>query len=1113
MLRHSFRVVMPWLATFALLASLSRAGHAGEASPTLLLRSPAVSAHHIAFAYANNIWVVTRAGGHSQRLTTFQGLASNPRFSPDGEWIAFSGEYAGNLDVYVVNAAGGEPKRLTWHPGADAAQGWTPDGKRVVFASSRATWAPNAAPRFWTVPASGGVEEPMALPRAFQGKISPDGAHVAYRLNNSWDDERRNYRGGQNRPVWIADLKTLDVVSPPWTDSKDIDPVWLGQTVYFLSDRDGVSNVWSYELASKKLAQLTKFTDYDIKTLESGAGVLVFEQAGRVHELDPATGRSRAIDITVTGDFPWMMARWQEVGSLIENIALSPTGKRALVEARGEIFTIPGEKGDTRNLTRSSGAAERDPAWSPDGKWVSYFSDRSGEYQLVLEDPSGIKPVREIALPNPNHYYTPSWSPDSKKLLYHDTDLKVWVLDVASGNTKIVGEDPWMVPRRTLVPTWSPDSRWIAYSSHLNTLFRAIFVVNVETGARHQVTDGLADASYPVWDANGKHLWFAASTDVGLASQWLDMTGFPIDVTASLYAAVLTKGESSPWLPESDEDAGLASGGKDSATSAKTNEKASSKTSAAPAKPAAVPVNIDFEGLQSRIIAVPGVPPGAYSDLKVGTAGTLFYLEMPLDAKPGVRALHRYKVSDRKTIPFVSELAEYTVSADGQKLLYQSAGAPAGTTASLFLVDADKSPPTAGSGKLSVSLKMLLEPREEFAQIFNEGWRNQRDYLYVENSHGSDWPKMRQMYGRFLPHVNHRADLNYLLDNMGAELAIGHSYVRGGDLPEVPKVEGGLLGADYTIESNRYRITRIYDHESWNPDLKAPLAAVGVNVSVGDYVLAVNGVELLAPDNIHRLLDGCASRQTVLTVNSRPSLEGSRQVTVVPVGNEQTLRTRAWVESNRRTVDKLSGGRLAYVFVPNTGVPGFTSFNRYYFSQQDRAGVIIDERYNGGGSAADYMIEVMQRTFDGYFNNVAGERVPFTSPSAGIWGPKVMIVNEMAGSGGDLLPYMFRNRKLGTIVGKRTWGGLVHTADTPQFIDGGSMIAPRGGFFTTDGRWAVENEGVAPDIDVENWPKDVNAGRDAQLERAVAEALKQLEATPVKRSMKEPAAPTTGKRK
>jgi tricorn protease len=1111
---------------------------------TRLLRSPTVSATHIAFAYANNIWIVERAGGLARRLTSFQGESSNPQFSPDGKTLAFSAEYAGNIDVYVVPSEGGEPKRLTWHPGADLVQGWMPDGKSVLFSSTRATWAPSGAPRFWTVPAEGGVEQPLPLPRAYQGKVSADGSRIAYRMNNSWDEERRNYRGGQNRPIWIVDTKTYDVQTPPWTDSKEMDPAWVGDTVYFLSDRDGVSNVWSYETKTKKLAQATTFTDFDVKTLDAGAGAVVFEQAGYVHELDPKTGKEHVVNITATGDFPWMMPRWEDVTSRMTNIALSPTGKRVVVEARGEIFTIPAEKGDVRDLSHSSGSAERDPAWSPDGKFVSYFSDKSGEYKLVIEAQDGLAPPREITLANPTHYYTPSWSPDSKKIVFTDTKLNVWVIDVASGQAKVVGNDPWMVPTRTLNPTWSPDSKWVAYSSRLNTLYHAIFVSNVDTGEKKQVTDALADATWPVWDESGKYLWFFGSTDFGLKSQWLDMTSYDHNENFALYLAVLKKSEPSPLLPESDEDRGVtfapgggrggrggAPGTSDVGGAAQADTTGASDQPAQPARPRTpVTVQIDFDGLQQRTISVPGIPEREYSKLQAGVAGTVYYLEAgapggrgaaPADDTPAGSTLHRYRLSDRRTAVFVTGVAEYDVSADGHKLLYRIGGGAAGggrgrggaSTAGLYIVDADRNAPTAGQGRVNATLRMYLEPKEEFKQIFNEGWRNQRDYLYVPNMHGTDWVKDKQMYGALLPYVNHRADLNYLLDTMGSEIAIGHSYVRGGAMPELPLSIGGLLGADFAIDSGRYKITAIYDNESWNPELRAPLAGPGIDVSVGDYILAINGFDLKAPDNIYRLLDGTANRQTVLTVNNRPVAAGARQVTVVPVANEQGLRTRAWVEHNRRTVEKLSDGQLAYVYLPNTGQPGYTSFNRYYFAQQDKKGAIIDERYNGGGSAADYIIDALQRDFDGYFNNVAGDRYPFTSPSAGIWGPKVMIINEMAGSGGDLMPYMFKRRKIGLLVGKRTWGGLVHTADTPVFIDGGSMIAPRGGFFDRNGKWAVENEGVTPDVDVENWPKDVIAGHDPQLERAVQEGLRMLKEHPVERLTKEPPPPTTGKRK
>jgi tricorn protease len=1117
------------IAAFFLAVFLSAANSASAAEGgTRLLRTPTVSAANIAFAYANNIWVVSRQGGAARRLTTFAGQTENPHFSPDGKLIAFSGEYGGNLDVYVVPVEGGEPKRLTWHPSPDVVEGWTPDGKNILFTSTRATWAPSAAPRFWTVPVEGGVEEPLALPRAYQGKFSPDGTEMAYRMNNSWDEERRNYRGGQNRPIWIVNMKTYDLVTPPWKDSKDMDPAWVGDTVYFISDRDGVANVWSYEPKTKKLAQVTKFTDFDVKSLDSGGGAVVFEQAGYVHELDPKTGRSHVVNISAVGDFPWMMPHWEDVTARMTNMVLSPTGKRVAVEARGEIFTIPAEKGDVRNLTNSSGSAERDPAWSPDGKWLSYFSDRSGEYKVVIEAQDGLTAPKEIALPHPTHYYTASWSPDSKKLLYTDTNLKVWVLDVESGQAKTIGEDPWMVPARTENPVWSPDSKWVAYASHLQSLYHAIFVSNVETGETKQVTDGLADSVWPAWDASGKYLWFFASTELGLKSQWLDMTSYEHEENFGLYLAILKKGEASPLLPESDEDNGVGSAPAEGegAGGGRGGRGGGRGAAAAP-----VNVQIDFDGLAQRIVAVPGIPEHDYSQLKAGAAGTVFYLEAGAGGggrggMGGGATLQRFRLSERRAAPFVTGVQAYAVSADGRKLVYRAAGAGGGgrgrggagaeggpAAPSLYLVDADRMAPAAGQGRLNATLRMYLDPKEEFKQIFYEGWRNQRDYLYVKNMHGADWPKMKELYGQMLPSVMHRADLNYLLDTMGAEIAIGHSFVRGGDMPMVPAERGGLLGADFTIDSGRYKITRIYDTESWNPELRAPLATPGASAQVGEYVVAINGVELKAPDSIYRLLDGTVNRQTVVSLNSKPAMEGARNITVVPIANEQGLRTRAWVEDNRRTVDKLSGGKLAYVYIPSTGQPGYASFNRYYFAQQDKLGAVIDERFNSGGSAADYIIDVLQRKFDGYFNNVAGERVPFTSPEAGIWGPKVMIVNEMAGSGGDLMPWMFHHRNVGVLVGKRTWGGLVHTADTPAFIDGGSMIAPRGGFFSAEGKWAVENEGTAPDVDVENWPKDVIAGHDPQLERAVQEALRMLQEKPVSRMMKEPAPPTWGERK
>jgi tricorn protease len=639
---------------------------------TRMLRTPSVSATHIAFAYANNVWIVERAGGAARRLTSFQGETSNPKLSPDGRWVAFSAEYGGNVDAYVVPASGGEPRRLTWHPSPDVVQGWSPDGKTVLFASTRASDAPSAVPRFFTVPAAGGVEAPMPMARAFQGKLSPDGRRIAYRMNNSWDDERRNYRGGQNRPIWILDLASHDLTTPPWTDSKDIDPVWVGDAVYFLSDRDGVSNVWAFDTRGKTLRQVTSFTDFDVKALDAGGGAVVFEQGGSVHELDPASGRARVVGITATGDFPWMMPQWKDVTSRVTGLALSPAGRRAAVEARGEIFTIPAEKGDARNLTAASGSAERDPAWSPDGRFVSYFSDRSGEYKLYIAPQDGLSPPREITLPEPTHYYTPAWSPDGRRILFHDTHLRIWVVDVASGRAKVVGGDAWLVPERTLNPVWSPDSRWIAYAKRLPSLYRAIFVYDVETGETKQVTDGLADATSPAWDASGKYLWFLASTNFALNSQWLDMSSYDRPATRALYMAILSRAEPSPLLPESDEEAARAGappaepGAPPPADTVRARpdtgiaagaDTTGSRSRGGPAPRASSrPLRIDFDGLQRRIVAVPDLALRDYAQLRAGGPGTVFFVEnVPVtgtaEAPPSGGTLHRYQLTARKAAP------------------------------------------------------------------------------------------------------------------------------------------------------------------------------------------------------------------------------------------------------------------------------------------------------------------------------------------------------------------------------------------------------------------------------------------------------------------------------
>jgi tricorn protease len=1094
------------------------AAGAGEAhaQETRLLRQPTVSERHIAFAYANDIWIAHRDGGEARRITSFPGTESEPSLSPDGSLLAFSGQYGGNTDVFVVPVQGGEPERLTWHPGDDLVRGWTPDGSAVIFMSGRTSvpFYGSYPPRFWTVSPEGGLPEVMPMPRAARGEFSPDGGKFAYQPILLYDVEWRNYRGGQNRPIWVLDMQDYNLETLPWDGSRDTDPVWLGETIYFLSDRDTVVNLYGYHFPSGKLEQLTHHELLDVKRLAAGGGVVIYEHAGLIHLYDPTSGQDRQVAIQVRGDFPWALPHWEEVGEMLTNASLSPTGVRALFEARGEIFTVPTEKGDWRNLTRSSGVADRDPVWSPDGKTIAWFSDAGGEYRLMIGTQDGLEEPRAIEIEKPSFYFSPAWSPDSKLILFTDNKLNLWHVEVETGKVDWVDADQFVEPTRTMNPVWSPDSQWIAYVKRLDTHFHAVFVYSVESGASHQLTDGLSDVVSPAWDAGGKYLYFLASTNFALNSGWLDMSRYERPVERGIYVAVLAKDEPSPLLPESDEEKGEDDGeddGKDEDGDGAGDDDDGDDEDDAEGEgedsgddedeEEKVQVVIDFEGIDQRILSLE-VATGEYFRLAAAGEGVLFVTQNIRNA-PG-SSLHKYSLEEKELEEFLPMVQSFVLSADGKKLLYGD-----GQSWSVVGIEAAPEP---GKGKLETeSLKMKVDPPAEWRQIFREAWRLQRDFFYVENLHGADWEMVWETYSPWLDHVRHRSDLTYLLDILGGELSVGHSFTGGGDNPDVESVSIGLLGADLEEDKGRYRLARIFTGENWNPDLRAPLSAPGIDIAEGNYILEVNGRELTAPTNPYSLFEETADRQTRLRVNDKPSPEGSRVITVVPVANEWQLRRRAWVEDNRRKVDEMSDGRLAYVFVPNTAGEGYTFFNRYYFAQQDREGAIIDERFNGGGSAADYLVDIMARDLHGYFNNPSAGRKPFTTPGAGIWGPKVMIINESAGSGGDLLPYLFRKMEIGPLVGMRTWGGLVGIWDTPGFIDGGAITAPRGGFFDLDGEWVVENVGVPPDIEVEQTPREVINGGDPQLERAVEEALRLLETEGVE-LLSEPPPPVRVKR-
>jgi tricorn protease len=1067
----------------------------GTAQGTRLLRHPTVSRDSVAFEYAGDLWVVSRGGRQARRLTSTPGAEIDPYFSPDGSQIAYTSTVAGNMDVYVVPTSGGDPKRLTYHPGIDRVRGWTPDGRRVIFASVRASAPQQSYFQLWTVGLDGGLPEPLPMPRAFSAAYSPDGRRIAYQEITTafvpdWYETSmwRHYRGGRTQPISIMNLADYSVEKLPWNNSNDTLPMWIGNTIYFLSDRNYTTNLFAYRVDTKQLTQVTHHDDFDIMTASAGPDAVVYEQAGYLYLLEANSGKAQRLDIEVTGDLPWARPQFKKVVSMIRNSALSPTGVRAAFEARGEIFTVPAEKGDYRNLTQSPGVHDRSPAWSPDGAKLAWLSDSSGEYQLMIGDPLGISTPRVMALPSTAFFSAPAWSPDGAQILLQDNHQNLWTIEVSSGKGSQIDTDNYPDPVRQFDATWSPDSKWIAYSKNLPSHLRAIFIYSLAEKQSRQITDGLADSISPAFDAGGKYLYFMASTNYGPSTGWLEMSSIDRPVRRGIYLAVLGAGEPSPLLPET---------GDEPPKPVAPPEPAATQP---PPAPRTVNVLINFEHIGQRIISV-NIPAGDYNNLTAGAAGSFYYTEPILTtaATPGPPSLRlqRYQLKERMVTPFLEGIRSYSLSADKKKLLYQASG---GGGTSWGIVATDRPAPVkVGDGPLNLAqMEMRVDPRAEWQDIYRETWRIQREYFYDPKFHGADWQAIYEKYRPLLAYVGHRTDLSYLIAMMGGELTVGHSYLTGlGDVPTEDPVSVGLLGADYAVENGRYRIKKIYTGENWNPDLRAPLSAPGIQASEGDYLLEVNGQALVPPANLYSLFEGTAGRQTLIRVNKNPSAEGSRVITVVPVASEDGLRTRAWIENNRRLVDKLSNGRLAYVWLPNTAGGGYTYFTRYYYAQQDKEGAIIDERYNHGGQVADYIVNELDRKLMGYFALREGQ--PATSPIAGIYGPKVMIINESAGSGGDALPYMFHLRKLGPMVGTRTWGGLVGTLGFPPTIDGGGITAPNLAFYDLAGRWAVENEGVSPDIEVEYTPAQVINGHDPQLERAVQEGLKLLEQNPVRK--------------
>jgi len=1078
----------------------------GAGATLHLLQRPAMNKTTIVFSYAGDLWSVPRQGGVATRLTAGAGMETEAAFSPDGNTIAFTGEYDGNIDVFTMPASGGVPKRITYHPDPDRVVGWTPDGKRILFRSTRLSYSRFS--QLYTVSTEGGLPEVLPLPMATFGAYSSDGKHMVYApvdggqfatgFTNfvAW----KRYRGGTASYLWLVNLADLSTEKIPRTDSNDICPMWNGDKIYFLSDRSGRMTLFSYDPRSKAVAELIKNTGKDIGSASVGPGGIVYEQFGQIHIYDIASGKSSQVPIEIEADLAEVRPHLQNVAKEIRNAKISPSGVRAVFEAHGEILTAPAEKGDIRNLTNTPGVMERTPVWSPDGKSIAYFSDESGEYALHIKPQNGEGETRKVALQGKSaFYFDPRWSPDNKHIAFSDNQLDLWDVEVASGKLTKVDTDYSYELNRDF--TWSPDSKWIAFVKNLPNRLHAVSIYSLTDGKSTQVTDGLSDARFPAFDKDGQYLYFTASTNYGPTSSGLDMNSDLHEVTRSVYLIVLPNDVASPLAPESDEEKGSEAKKDESKPTGEGKAKEGDASAAAEKPPK--PVRIDFDKLIQRTVPLP-VPARPIQTLAAGKAGVIYLIETGRSGPGGPGGggtLSKFELKTRKIEKLADDVTGFDLSANGEKMLLRivrssegGAPRPAGVNAPPpeYVIASASAPLKSGEGVLHLAdVEVKVDPVAEWKQMYHEVWRIERSYFYDPNLHGVNAADSEKEFEKYLDSLASRADLNYIFHEMLGEITSGHLRGGGGNIPEAKRVPGGLLGADYEIVKGRYRFKKIYTGESWNPQLRAPLEQPGINVSAGDYLLAVNGQDLQAGDDVSRLFEGTADKRVVLRIGADPTGANSREITVMPVASEQPLRHQAWVEENRRKVDQMSGGKLAYVYMPDTAMGGLTNFNRYYFAQVDKQGVIIDERFNSGGQAADYVIDVLDRPLQGWWSPRYG--AIYRTPAAAIFGPKVMITNEMAGSGGDLMPWMFRHTHIGTLVGKRTWGGLIGVSQYPTLMDGGAVTAPNFGFFSPAGEWDVENHGVAPDVEVEQDPKAVQDGHDPQLERAVSIAMEQME--------------------
>jgi len=1042
----------------------------GQASGPKLFSRLTVNQTHIAFSYAGDIWIVERAGGEARRLTNHPAEENFPVFSADGSQLAFSRQVGGNWDIYVIPAAGGEARRVTYDPRPEFVIGWTPDGRNILFGSN-----PNLVPQLHLIQTDGVTSRLLPLPKALLGSISPDGARIAYTPSGGISDWRF-YRGGARGQIWLANIADGAVEKLPQGNYNDDQPMWVGDKIYFISDRTSAYNLFVYDLHSKQAKQLTSYEQHGIRWTAAGGGVVVFVRDGRIHLYDPANNQTKALDVRVDPDTAELKTRTVNAARTIEWTSLSPSADRIVFGTRGELLSFDPGNGDAKNLTQTPGVAERYPALSPDGRSLAYFSDESGEYRLHIRPLSGDGPTRKISIePKPSFYRELTWSPDSKSLAFTDKRLALWCANVESGVVRRVDTSTYSY-QEYWFPNWSPDGRWMTYAKHLHNRVRTVFIYDVQTGQTHQVTDGHTHAQSPVFDRGGKYLYFISSANAGTSEfGWGVLNGeFARHlVTRKLHVLALQDGQPIPITPvgpnpDAHFDAVLSQ------------------------------VRIDFENIEQRIVDF-NLPPGDYEQLSPGQPGMLYVLvnEWPksptLGANPA-QSLYLYDLSKPARLErLLEDIRAFDISADGKHLFYAKGRGP-----EWFLVSA-LAAPKADEGKLDLKkLEVTVDPRAEWKQMYRESWRIMRDWFYDPNHHGQDLVELERHYGEYLPGIVRRTDLNSLLNRMLGHISVSHLGVGGGDLPQPagPPDRTGLLGADYEIDQNRYRFKRIFRTMSYaSPSgfAPAPLDLPGNRVKEGEYLLAVEDQNVDASKSVYSYFDGKAGQQFRIRVGPNPNGDGARTLKVFALspGAESQIRRANWSEQNRRLVEKLSGGKLGYVYVENYG-PAILDFIRGLSGYNERPGLIIDQRFNGGGITPDYLIEWLRRKpiYDYTFRE--GDDIPVpVNPGPAV---KVLVINENNFSAAETFAFMYKLAKVGPIVGLRTGGGGIGPyVFTPQLIDGGNVQLPNRAAYNPDGTsWGIENAGVAPDFEVEITPRDWIAGRDPQLEKAVMVAMEEL---------------------